>query len=406
MKLTLTRCIAISALAAAPCFGMAQATKWAVEPSYDGMALYPGASIVAATSGGKVSFYSMDGNKMFEAAGSAVADSAGNVFITNGGKVVGFVNASGKSVDVNPPVKAVGAPAFVDGLLMYADGNGYGTIDTDGNRHDMPAGVVRAFPYSHGYAMYQAYENPDKKKGLHYGYSSLGAGVDYSAEGKEVKPDEVKFLSSVAPDGRGVAVFGDKLYWFDSATGKFEPMLIEEQQPVLNEGTVAALADFGTEIYTFRGSLGERQKVTFCFTKDLAPEKIVYSGMTMEFDAPAPASASASAAVASRPAGNFSVEKSDSAGFVLRYKGAVVPSSAFEAVGDVYGDYAIVKAGGKWGILTCMPKIELDFTLLGANDSESIAFRHAKTKGTLIVDVRLEWTRRLWKLPCPTRWEP
>lgn len=386
MKLTLTRCLAIGAIAAAPCYGLAQSTKWAVEPDYESMTLYPQA--VAAQKDGKVTFFSLDGgSKLFEADGSAMADADGNVFITDAdGQVSAFINAAGKKVDVTPAVMPIGEPAFVDGLLMYTSGKSYGTVDTDGNRHDMPAGVVRAFPYSHGFAMYQAYENPGKKKGLHYGYSSLGSEVSYDIDGKETKPEDVKFLSSVAPDGRGVAVIGSGLYWFDSAEGKFEPMLLEGAQPMLNERTVAALQDFGKDIFTFRGKIDGKQSVTVCFNKELAPEKVVYDGMTMTFDAPQQSSSAAKSVAAAKPASNFSVEKQDSS-FVLKYKGATVPSSAYQAVTDAFGDYAIAKADGKWGIITCIPRVELGFTLLGAADSENIAFRHAKAKGSLLVDI-------------------
>ncbi|MCM1450943.1 MAG: hypothetical protein NC102_01625 [Clostridium sp.] len=391
MKSTHSLSIALAAIAVSPAIAAAQTTKWVVDPVYESISLVCNNSIIQAKDAESTVFYSLNGEKIFETKGDAATDAEGNIILLDDkGMITGFVNADGKKFDL-PAVKPIGDAAFKDGLLMYDVNGAYGTVDTEGNRHDMPQGVIRAFPYSHGYAMYQAYAQPDKKKDPYYAYSSLGSEVSYSINGKNFDRDDLKFLSSVAPDGRGVAVIGDKLYWFDSSKGAFEDMIIEGSQPSLTERTVNDLKNFGkTGVYTFRGHMDPKRTVTMIFTKEFVPDKIVSGDVRIEFSAPEQAEeAKAEAAVkeSTLPASNFSLAEVDSIHSVLKYKGSAIPSGKFEAYGSMFGDYAAVKEAGKWGILTYVAPVNYDFVLRGANDEDNIAFRHAKAKAELIVDL-------------------
>jgi len=382
---------AIAAMAVVPMFAAAQTTKWVINPVYESISLVCDNSIIEAKADDVTAFYTLVGEKIFETAATAAADSEGNIILKDkgSGMIVGFVNADGKKIDM-PAVKPVGEAVFVDGLLMYENDGAYGTVDTEGNRHEMPKGVIRAFPYSHGYALYQAYGQPDKKKDPYYAYSSLGGEVDYSVEGKKIKRGDIKFLSSVAPDGRAIAVIGDKVYWFDASDGGFVPMIIEGMQPSLTERTVNDLKNFGsTGVYTFRGHLEPGRIVTMCFTDTYVPEKVVCGDMLIEFGPSALAGNKGKAAVADQamPASNFSLTHVDSANYVLKYKGTAVPTGKFEAFGSMFGDYAAVKEAGKWGVLTFVPAVKYDFMLRGANEEDNIAFRHAKAKAELVVDL-------------------
>lgn len=378
-------------MAVVPAIAAAQTTKWVVEPVYESISLVCNNSIIEAKDAETTTFYNLDGKKIFESAGHATADSEGNIVLQDDkGMIIGFVNADGKKFDM-PAVKPVGDAAFKDGLLMYDINGAYGTVDTEGNRHEMPQGVIKAYPYSHGYALYTAWGNVEKKKDPYYAYSSLGNDVDYSVDGEKVDRDDIKFLSSVAPDGRGIAVIGNKLYWFDSKSGTFEDMILEGHQPSLTDRTVNDLKNFGkTGVYTFRGHLEPKRTITMMFTEDFVPDKIVSGDLRIDFPA---AEETASAAGDSKvkesalPESNFTLAQVDSVHSVLKYKGATVPTGKFEAFGSMFGDYAAVKEAGKWGIVTYVPAVKYDFMLRGANDEDNIAFRHAKTKAELIVDL-------------------
>ena len=391
MKSASSISFALAAMAVVPTLAAAQTTKWVIDPVYESISLVCNNSIIEAKSADATAFYTLGGEKIFETSGAAAADAEGNIILKDkdSGMIVGFVNADGKKIDM-PAVKPVGEAAFVDGLLMYDNDGAYGTVDTEGNRHEMPKGVIRAFPYSHGYALYQAYAQPEKKKDPYYAYSSLGSEVDYSIDGKKIKRDDIKFLSSVAPDGRAIAVIGDKVYWFEADGGAFTPMLIEGQQPSLTERTLNDLKSFGESgVYTFRGHLEPKRSVTICFTETFVPDKIVSGDMCMEFKASASTDKKEQAPEADKalPASNFSLAQVDSTHYVLKYKDATVPTGKFEAFGSMFGDYAAVKEAGKWGILTFVPAVNYDFVLRGANDEDNIAFRHAKAKAELIVDL-------------------
>lgn len=365
----------------------AQLARWVIPPSYDSLAVKIDNNLLSTDSAGTTTLWTLDGKSLFSTREQIqpYKEGVATVIKKDGDLIVGFVDVSGKFISLPNIQIAYDNPSFNDGFLIYRDNDGYGYYQKNGIKASFPRTVV-SYPFHQGYAPYLTYAQLEKKKDPHYGYHIANAQplfykIYANGEEKDFDPRELSFLSGIAPNGKGVAVIKNKLYWFSTTTGAFEPLLwgdeeSEKKRHLILDGDYEQyflkLPPDGVEI---RAKYGKKQIALLNFDKELVPTQFTFDNENVVFEH----KISSPIKYATRLS---SYGDTNNLGLSMNSK-KVLPQQ-FEAVGLMYGDRAFVKQHGKWGVVEIIPDIAFH---LQVNKGEDIAFRHQKFETQIRIDL-------------------
>lgn len=372
-------------LGMAPALGMtAQLPKWVIPPVNDTIFVKEDNSLLQTAEGRKSSLWTMDGNKVYSTDNTIQSFSDGVAAVTSSDNtIVGIVDSEGKFTAIPTVSVAFGDPTFHDGYLAVNDGENIVYYKKDGRKADFPQ-AIKAYPFHRGYAPYLAYDQPDKKKDARYGYYKADGQpfptyVYSNGESKYVEPKNIEFLSAVGSNGRGVGVIKGKLYWFIPENKRFEPMLWgdgdseKKRHLSLAEDYEKYFRYLPLDGAVIQAKYGKNQFAELRFDDKLVPVYFNFGGEEMKFSAPQK---------------QASVYKSGISSFGERQFGLSLDNrkalpEQFDKVGLCYGNRAMVKKNGKWGIVEIHP--DLDFSLR-INKGDDVAFRHQKFETQVRLD--------------------
>ena len=334
--------------------------------------------------------WSMDGKELYATTKFINTFSNGVATIQNNNSAAleGFVDANGIFTEL-PNVKAAhGYPYFEDGYLVAKQGDSYVMYNKEGKPIELPS-LQTLYPYSNEFATYFAYQNPEKQKNPYFNMLlSDGAPVKNFVikekdkdKTKVIDPKDVSFLSTLDPNSeRALAVIKNKLYWFDKFEMCMLPILMEDgkgkmRQLELESGKTLAQIEFTVDSLTLLSKCGKDQTIDFRFDKmlRLLPKYVSASSSNKAVKQYQPSH---------YPTDLTIVPEGKEYGLELNNQ-YTVPAQ-FERVGLTYGNKAIVKTDGRWGVIEILP--DCDYTLQ-LNEGKDIQFKHFIAKSTLRVDL-------------------
>lgn len=381
--------------------GYAQLPKWVIPPTNDTVFVKYDDRVIQTETDGKSILWTMDGNMLCSTEQTILPfkDGVATILKKDNNTIIGFVDPDGRFTKLSNLTIAFDNPYFEDGYLPYRDNNGgYGFYTKDGNAVFYPSSV-KAYPFHHGYSTYLTFDQFEKRKDPHYAY--------YKAEGKisqyqmisngEIKPVEaknIKFLSSIGANGKGVAVIKNKFYWFIPGTEIFEPLLWGDDESEKRRH-LNLFGDYDqrfmnvpTDTIVILAKYGKDQIANLVFDEELRPVIFSFGGDTLAFKEKQPEEFKYSSELSSYGSDLYG----------LNQRSQKLLPQQFEKVGLRYGNKAFVKKDGKWGVIEILPELAYSVKL---NKGEDIPFRHQKFETQIRLDLPASISARNARIDIP-----
>lgn len=360
-------------------------TQWTIQPKYDQIYVKD-KDILQGENNGDNILWTMDGKMLFATPKVINPFSNGVATIQNRNSALldGFVNSRGEYTELHNVEATYGYPYFEDGYLVVKQGGKYALYNKEGKSIELPS-LETLYPYSNEFATYYAYQNPEKKKNPFFSLllSDGNAIKNFVIKDKEkdktkvIEPKDISFMSSVDVNtGKALAVVKNKLYWFDTFENCLIPIQMEDnnhknRQLELESNKSLATLEFPCDSLTIVAKCGKDQTIEFRFDKQLRllPKYVSVSSSNnavKQYQAP------------SYPT-DITVTK-DGNEYGLEFKDQYSLPAQFEKVGLAYGNKALVKIDGNWGVIEIIP--DCDYTMQINGDKE-LLFSHNKAKSTI-----------------------
>lgn len=379
----------------------AQLPKWLISPAYDELKVKVENSLLQTDSLGITSLWTKDGKCLFRTEHYVHPFKNGVAVITkkNSNELVGTVEPDGRYTEMPNVTVAYEHPCFEDEYLICNDSIGYSYYGKDAARAKF-AQSVRSYPFYAGYAPFFTYEQMEKKKDPYYGYYRAdGQAMRYRMmdkdKEKEVNHKDIRFLSRIGANERGVAVIKNKLYFFNPETELFEPFLYGDEESVkkrhlnLNGDYDKYFLDLPNDTVKIVAKYGKNKAALLQFDNELRPISFVFDGNEQIFDEPEPQKF--------KYVSDLSSFGKDGKYGLSSKSGELLPPQ-FEEVGLVYDNKAFVRHNGKWGIIEVLPESAYKFRL---NKGDDVAFRHQKFETQIRLDFPAEISAKDLRINVP-----
>jgi len=379
----------------------AQLPKWVIGPDNDTLFVKVDDNLIQGQSNGQSMIWNMDGKLLYSTDNDILPYKNGVATIQVKGQPIltGFIDEMGKFTAIPNLQIAYAKPFFEDGYILCLDKDKQVYIKKDGSEAAFPE-VVKAYPFNRGFAPFFTYENMEKKKDPHFGYFRVdGQAMKYyiseNDNAKPLEPKDIDFVSNIGPNGKGVAVIKNKLYWFDTASETFEPFLGGEEESVkkrhlsLDGNYEQYFVNLPQDTVAINAKYGKNQYAQLKFDRELRPAIFSFDGDVMTF--------------VEKPTAKFNY-KSDIKGYKkngkygLSFNSKEVLPEQFDEVGLMYGNRVFVKSNGKWGIVEIIPNLEYTLKL---NKGEDIAFRHQKFDTQIRLDLPAQISAKEVRIDIP-----
>ncbi|MCC8036751.1 MAG: WG repeat-containing protein [Bacteroidales bacterium] len=361
----------------------AELAYWLIAPAQDSLRVAVDNRALAADSLGWTTVYDTHGNPLFKTDYLLRPFSESLAVLTQktSDEIVGFINVGGQYKELPKAFVAYDDPYFHNGYLIFVRDGIYNYFNNKGEAQNFSINA-KAYPFSGGYAPYLTYGQMEKRKDPYYNYYRIeGKPMQYSiVNDKELKnfdPHDVQFLSGIAPDGRGVAVIKNKLYWFNTSNGFFEPMewgndpKAKNRHLQLTQNYDVYFENLPVDSVLIRARYGKNLSATLRFDKRLIPTRFTFEGEELSFE-PAPPKPYV------YPSNLTAYKEGDLWG--LNHKGQKALPAQFDQVGLLNGNTAFVKKNGHWGLLAYLPADNFELEM---NQGKAIAFRHKAIESDL-----------------------
>ena len=354
-----------------------QFPSWKIKANNDTIYIMDGTSIIRGDGKGKTTVWGLDGRQLYTTDDriNRFHDGRATVLNKDSWEIIGFLDPDGKFISIPHLAVAYNYPHFENGFLLGKRKGKFVMFAKDGKEQILPD-LIAAYPFSNGYAVYVAFENPEKQKKPFFNYlKSDGTPIERfilkeKDKEKEIEPKNIRFLSSVDSNGRSLAIVKNKLYWFDASNESLIPILMGDESEKKRHLTLVedkeldftAIADANLK---FAAKYGKDQLEEYEFDRRLL---MLSQGKPAEESAKAAATQPLDMETLLRP-------YADKHLYGLIYDGKDSIPAQFEQIGLLYGNNAFVKSRGKWGVLELTPDVSIDINL---NNGEPITFRHQK----------------------------
>ena len=380
---------------------LAQMPQWVIRPDNDTIYVKLDDTLLQTETGGASAIWSMDGKQLYTTDGTILPFREGAALVLKKGSPVisGFIDTSGQFTALPDVGIAYGKPYFENDFLLCYHNGSLTFFNKKGSQLALP-NVEKVYPFSRGLAPYFAYLQPDKKKSPYYSYFRADSRpIQYSTNDfgnlKRVELKDIDFVSGIGTTGKGVAVIKNKLYWFDPATDTFDPLIwgedenLKKRQLTLVGNYEMYFQNLPADTFSIRARYGKDRIAMLKFDNQLRPLVFSFEGDEMKF--------------VEEPATEFTY-KSELSDFnyggrngLSMGKQKVLPAQ-FEAVGIKYGDKAMVKKDGKWGVVTIKPDLHYSLKL---NRGEDVPFRHQKFNTIMRLDLPAEVSAKDARIDIP-----
>lgn len=365
----------------------AQLPKWVISPQNDTLYIKVDNKLIQGEADGKSSIWTMDGLELFTTDDviSPFRDDVATIISRGQSYITGLIDEKGNFTTIPKMKVAYDRPYFENDYILCVDNDKYVYIKKDGNKATFPE-VIKGYPFHKGYASFFTYENLEKKKDPHYGYQRAdGQPIIYviseNNNQKSIDVKDLSFVSSIGPNGKGVGIIKNKIYWFDPISEIFEPLIWGEEeldkkrQLTLNGDYTQYFMNLPQDTVVINAKYGKNQYASLKFDKELIPTVFTFGDKEYIFQEMSPEEFNYNYTIKEN-------QKDGKYGLSLNSKAAL--PEQFEKVGIKYGNKAFVKKNGKWGIVEIIPNVEYTLKL---NKGEDIAFRHQKFDTQIRLDL-------------------
>lgn len=365
----------------------AQLPRWVVPPILDSINVKVDGALFESKSGKETSLWTMDGERLYTTSLRILPfqDGVATVFSPESNTLSGFVDLSGNFTPLGDMIPAYGRTSFEDGYILGFEKEKYIRYDRTGKRTVYDSKTKHPFPFSDGYAPLINIAESGKAKDSFYSYEKAdGSEIEYKYiqgdKTKEIELSQIRFLSGVNKDVKGVAVIKDKLYLFSPETELFEPFLwgdeeSEKKRHLTLQGSYDQyFLNPPTDSVVITAKYGNNQIATLNFDSALMPVSFDFDGELITFKKPSD----------SRTVYETSLSTYGNRPYGLSMDGTKVLPEQFEDVGLMYGNRALVRKDGKWGIIEIIPTLGYSVRI---NKGEDIAFRHRKFETQIRLDL-------------------
>ena len=341
----------------------AQIANWKVKPEYDSIALRSNGTI-EVSKGDKYGLIDSIGSQILSVAYDSIGAFTGNqALLFNDSKFIGFVDTSGKMIEVDTRYELIPEMQFFsEGFLPVKKGHYYYYLDTEGKSVAGPFAGVE--PYFGGFAAVVCYtdieKTPNEKYHAYINKNQTLVHIREFEKKDELRRDDISFMSSFR-DGRAMYVYKRKAYFLSDS-------LISS--PISTDSCAAkkTIIQFekNVEPSVFEdGWLLKSKTGYFYFNQYRQLDKIEDAGVNLYV--------SKSSVPKKFKVQNDLTSFGESGAMGVKYKNDVVLPKQFAEVMPLGGLYAAVKTDGKWGIIS----IDLNNKfMLRLNNNEHIGFNH------------------------------
>ena len=359
-----------------------QMARWVMHPAYERIYLASGVPVIISDSLGTTALWDFYGNKIASTTdilhtfqdGLAVTTKRGSTQIT------GFFRANGEFVKLENYEVAHSYPYFSDGHLLVKKNKRYMFLDKDGKAVDYGT-YINMYPFIGGLATTFTYEQLDKLKNPYYSFVSVDRSpVPFSYKNKLIDKDDVEFLSSLTADGQAIAIIKGRVYLYNNESRLLKPLMTDEadvtkRRQVEVDGDIEEyLIEEGDSI-TITAKGNKKDIIRLVFDEVCRPLKAVFPRKPVFYKGKEVKQAEYTANL---------VELKEGKKIGLKYSGKVILQPQFEEYAFSFNDNAIVKSGGKWGMITYDKDLDFKIRMNKGND---IAFRHQTFETTVRLDL-------------------
>lgn len=364
----------------------AQIAEWRIPPRFDGMIIPSGTSLIMTDSAGvSTALWTTDGRRIARTDGDIHPFRDGYAVTTDRGTVAlrGFYSDKGVFIPVSDGPYHVGRfhPYQSSGHLLVQEPQShfYRYVNLDGSVSS--ASFVNAFPFMNGYACCQTYANPEKMKGtLYHLLDSDLIPVRFALNGKLTDPSDIEFISSVNDEGIAILIIKKKVFLFYPEDSLLMPLSPTEEvadvkkQAKITDDFAQALVKDGDSSWRFSARCGKNETVSVLLDEMMVPYCIRYVDKERLFEK----------RTVDRPELTSPLRTSSDNGlYGLFWDQEEQLPPQFEEWPFCFGDRAIVKKAGKYGLLQFHPEDRFQLSMYKGKD---IPFKHQ----TLETNIRLD----------------
>ncbi len=365
---------------------ISQLPHWLINPTNDTLHIVEGTKLIKGKEKMKTSFWSMDGKLLYSTDQKAndFRSKLATIQKDDSGIITGFINTSGRFITLPNVENVYNHPYFENGILLAKKDDRFVMYTKDGHELSTPQ-METAFPFSHGYALYFAYGQPEKQKNPFFNYVKPDGSplpsfiIQERDKEKVIEPKDIQFLSSLDNTEKGLAIVKNKLYWLLASDYSLIPIQMGEETDkkrhlVLDSKFEHNFTNLNGDTLKIYAKYGKDKRQVFEFDKRL--RLINSSSNTNQKN-------STSKESQSRQKSKISEYKNGNL-YGLIYNGKDSLPCQFDQVGLKLDNNAIVKSNGKWGLIQIVPDANAHLRL---NSGEEIAFRHQNFPTEICVDL-------------------
>lgn len=368
-----------------------QIARWEMRPVYDTMYLPEGSSIIVTTNRSDKfsSIWTMLDCKLLQRVEGDIYPFHNSVAVNtekNGTKLKGFILHSGYYVSAPKGDFYVDTsyPFFSGGYLIVRESSKYYRyLDTNnklfGYRYN------NALPFFNGYSSCEYYGNQvEMRIPVHCLIDENLKVVNFNIQGKPVKKTDVDFVSSVNDEGVAVVIVKRRLYLFHADSTDLQPVCYTmgsnniKEQVKLKENLNVCFAQ-GSSSGILKVDGGKHGTVIVLFDGFLKPTTIRWADKARDYQKKAEQKEELPSSLR---------EVKGKGGFGI-FRGQVeVLAPQFEEVPLCFGDNAIVRKNGKYGMIHVLSGKNFSVTIF--DKDAAIPFIHKELKTSIKVDIPQE----------------
>ncbi|MCR4583013.1 MAG: WG repeat-containing protein [Prevotella sp.] len=356
----------------------AQIPSWTIHPKYTSIRMLGNGYYVV--SDGKKYGMLKDGDK--EALplqyDSISQFHSGAALLHNQDALVGYVSDRGRKFDLTGNhYKVVGQPFFSDGHVAVHNGTGYYFVRASDGISIGPFSHI--IPFTEGYARVRIPESQKKIMEVDdalFGLLEASTGQPVALALGEYDTDDVDFISSVS-GGKCIIVCKKRFYEYNMKTATLTPLstdgdLENKKSRVMAQERPVRVQDTG------EGFIIDFKQGQMTFDHLMRLTSITYNGQaTRKFDI-----AKEADPIYESPMKAMSFAQTELVG--LSYNGKEILPAQFERVNILWGNQALVKYKGHYGVITVDPQHNCKYVL---NNNLDIGFEHQTVNTTIKVVV-------------------
>lgn len=350
----------------------AQVAYWAIHPTYDSIKIMRDGMFMVSKEGG-YDIINKEGKDLIKTPCDSIGDFRNGSAICYNDKnktIVGFINEDGKAQVLPNDIYSVDSvcPFFREGFLVI-NGNGNSFFLNQSNG-EIYGPYLHAFPCNEGYASVITKQDDSGRSTWALFSEEIQKTISF---GQDINPNDIAFVSSVT-NGKAIVVIKKRFYEYDVKSQVLTNLTIdgtfEKKSLVVAESRNLMIAntDYGWRVVA--------KNATFDFDNMLRLKCRQYAGKPLEsFEVKEESMPTVSSKIQA-----YKAPGSDLVG--IQYNDNKILPPQFEYIAQTYGNMAVVKTNGKYGVLSVDEKGHFVFRL---NDNKDIAFEHGYYNSSLVV---------------------